>query len=175
LTHYVKIRDEEAVKNNAVYLALGGAPRRDHGYPRDMDRTERGAKFWLRVMTEIQNRAVSDILIAKLLYLALRNITKDWKMSARNGIGYESVCDSFSPIASCPNYINQLASHTEFRIRSTLDYMAATRTEQGLIAVRNRTACEGRTIGIHAPPDRSGFLSAVSSTAPYLLAIVNLC
>jgi transposase-like protein len=80
LTQYVKIRDEEAVKNNAVYLALGGAPRRDHGYPRDMDRTERGAKFWLRVMTEIQNRGVSDILIAKLLYLALRNITKDWKM-----------------------------------------------------------------------------------------------
>jgi hypothetical protein len=40
-------------------------------------------------MTEIQNRGVSDILIAKLLYLALRNITKDWKMSARNGIGYD--------------------------------------------------------------------------------------
>ena len=29
-----------------------------------MDRTERGAKFWLRVMNELKGRGVEDVLIA---------------------------------------------------------------------------------------------------------------
>jgi transposase-like protein len=60
----VKIRDEGTVKNKAVYLAL--AIRTD-GVKEILglwiEQTE-GAKFWLRVMTELRNRGVQDILIA---------------------------------------------------------------------------------------------------------------
>ena len=60
----VKIRDEGVVKNKAVYLALG----MNVDGVKDVlglwiEQTE-GAKFWLRVMTELKNRGVADILIA---------------------------------------------------------------------------------------------------------------
>lgn len=59
----VKIRDEGVVQNKAVYLALGV----DRAGQRDVlglwiEQTE-GARFWLRVMTELQSRGVQDILI----------------------------------------------------------------------------------------------------------------
>jgi putative transposase len=60
----VKIRDEGTVKNKAVYLAIGV---RCSGYREVLgiwiEQTE-GAKFWLRVMTEIRNRGTADVLIA---------------------------------------------------------------------------------------------------------------
>ena len=60
----VKIRSDGAVKNLAVYLALGVAA----DGTRDVlglwiEQTE-GAKFWLKVMNELRNRGVEDILIA---------------------------------------------------------------------------------------------------------------
>jgi putative transposase len=60
----VKIRDEGTVRNKAVYLALGV---RADGHKEILglwiEQTE-GAKFWLRVMTELKNRGVEDVLIA---------------------------------------------------------------------------------------------------------------
>jgi len=60
----VKIRDEGAVKNKAVYLAIG---MRCSGHKEVLgiwiEQTE-GAKFWLRVMSEIKNRGTHDVLIA---------------------------------------------------------------------------------------------------------------
>jgi putative transposase len=60
----VKIRDEGVVKNKAVYLAIG---MRCSGHKEILglwiEQTE-GAKFWLRVMSEIRNRGTGDILIA---------------------------------------------------------------------------------------------------------------
>jgi putative transposase len=60
----VKIRDEGTVKNKAVYLAIG---LRCSGHKEVLglwiEQTE-GAKFWLRVMTELKNRGVGDILLA---------------------------------------------------------------------------------------------------------------
>jgi putative transposase len=60
----VKIRDEGTVKNKAVYLAIGV---RCSGHREVLgiwiEQTE-GAKFWLRVMTEIRNRGTADVLIA---------------------------------------------------------------------------------------------------------------
>jgi len=60
----VKIRDEGTVKNKAVYLAIG---IRCSGHKEILglwiEQTE-GAKFWLRVMTELRNRGTQDILIA---------------------------------------------------------------------------------------------------------------
>jgi putative transposase len=60
----VKIRDEGAVRSKAVYLALG---IRSDGSKEVLglwiEQTE-GAAFWHRVMTELANRGVKDILIA---------------------------------------------------------------------------------------------------------------
>jgi putative transposase len=60
----VKVRDEGLVKNKAVYLAIGMRPS---GHKEVLgiwiEQTE-GAKFWLRVMTEIKARGTQDILIA---------------------------------------------------------------------------------------------------------------
>lgn len=61
---FIKTRHEGLVKNRAYYLAMG--------YTLDgekdilglwVEETE-GAKFWLKVMTELRNRGVQDILIA---------------------------------------------------------------------------------------------------------------
>jgi len=60
----VKIRNEGMVNNRAVYLAIGV---RCSGHKEILglwiEQTE-GAKFWLRVMTELRNRGTQDILIA---------------------------------------------------------------------------------------------------------------
>jgi putative transposase len=60
----VKIRNEGLVSNRAVYLAIG---IRCSGHKEILgiwiEQTE-GAKFWLRVMSELKNRGVQDILIA---------------------------------------------------------------------------------------------------------------
>jgi len=60
----IKVRDEGTVRNKAVYVALG--VRQDG--TKDVlglwiEQTE-GAKFWLRVMNELKDRGVQDILIA---------------------------------------------------------------------------------------------------------------
>ena len=60
----VKMRDGGTVRNKAVYLAIGVTPEgRKDVLGIWIEQTE-GAKFWLRVMTEIKNRGVNDILIA---------------------------------------------------------------------------------------------------------------
>jgi transposase-like protein len=60
----VKIREDAAVRNKAVYLALGVQPdgRRDI-LGLWIENTE-GAKFWMKVFNELKTRGVSDILIA---------------------------------------------------------------------------------------------------------------
>src|SRR5918912_435958 len=60
----VKVRDEGTVRNKAVYLALGvRADGRKEILGLWIEQTE-GAKFWLRVMAELKNRGVEDVLIA---------------------------------------------------------------------------------------------------------------
>ena len=60
----VKVRDQGSVCNKAVYLALGIAPDgRKHILGLWIDPNE-GAKFWLRIVNELRNRGVKDILIA---------------------------------------------------------------------------------------------------------------
>jgi putative transposase len=59
----VKIRDEGVVRNKAVYLALGITREgRKDILGLWIEQTE-GAKFWLKVMTELHNRGVQDVLI----------------------------------------------------------------------------------------------------------------
>jgi len=60
----VKIRQDKQVINKAVYLALG-VNLDGHKELLGMWLSENeGAKFWLNVLTELQNRGVKDILIA---------------------------------------------------------------------------------------------------------------
>ena len=60
----VKIREDNVVRNKAVYLALG--VRRDG--TRDIlglwIETTEGAKFWMKVFNDLRTRGVADILIA---------------------------------------------------------------------------------------------------------------
>ena len=60
----VKIRDEGLVRNKAVYIALGVTPDGTKDILGLWIETSEGAKFWLRVMNELKNRGVGDILIA---------------------------------------------------------------------------------------------------------------
>lgn len=60
----VKVRDEGLVKNKAVYLAIG---MRASGHKEVLGiwlEQAEGAKFWMRVMSEIKARGTQDILIA---------------------------------------------------------------------------------------------------------------
>jgi putative transposase len=60
----MKIRDEGQVMNKAAYLAIGvGLDGLKHVLGIWLEKTE-GAKFWLKVITELQNRGIRDILIA---------------------------------------------------------------------------------------------------------------
>jgi putative transposase len=60
----VKVRDEGTVRNKAVYVALGvRADGTKEVLGLWIEQTE-GAKFWLRVMNELKDRGVQDILIA---------------------------------------------------------------------------------------------------------------
>jgi putative transposase len=60
----LKIRDEGAVRNKAVYLALGiRADGRKEVLGLWIEQTE-GAKFWLKVFNELKNRGLQDVLIA---------------------------------------------------------------------------------------------------------------
>jgi putative transposase len=60
----IKIRDEGAVMNKAVYLALGiDADGQKSVLGMWIEQTE-GAKFWLKVFNELRNRGLEDILIA---------------------------------------------------------------------------------------------------------------
>lgn len=60
----VKIRDEGFVRNKAVFIALGILPDGTKEILGIWIEQTEGAKFWLRVMNELKNRGVADILIA---------------------------------------------------------------------------------------------------------------
>src|SRR5215207_4717007 len=60
----VKIRDEGLVRNKAIYIALGVMADGTKDILGLWIETSEGAKFWLRVMNELKNRGIGDILIA---------------------------------------------------------------------------------------------------------------
>jgi putative transposase len=60
----VKIRDEGLVRNKAIYIALGVAADGTKDVLGLWIENTEGAKFWLKVMNELRNRGVGDILIA---------------------------------------------------------------------------------------------------------------
>ncbi len=60
----IKIREDNKVINNAVYLALGVDITGQKDLLGMWSSENEGAKFWLNVLTELKNRGVQDILIA---------------------------------------------------------------------------------------------------------------
>jgi transposase-like protein len=60
----VRIRDEGTVRNKAVYLALGVEADGTRAVLGLWIEQNEGAKFWLKVMNELRNRGVEDLLIA---------------------------------------------------------------------------------------------------------------
>lgn len=60
----ISIRDEGHVRKKAVYLALGVNMEGKKELLGMWIETTEGAKFWLRVVTELSNRGVKDIFIA---------------------------------------------------------------------------------------------------------------
>ena len=60
----VKIREDALVRNKAVYFALGITAEGKKEVLGFWIEQNEGAKFWLKVMNELSNRGVGDILIA---------------------------------------------------------------------------------------------------------------
>lgn len=60
----VKIRQDNRIINKAIYLALGVNLQGKKDLLGMWLSENEGAKFWLTVMTQLQNRGVKDILIA---------------------------------------------------------------------------------------------------------------
>lgn len=60
----IKVREQGVVQNKSAYLALGvGVDGRKEILGLWLESTE-GAKFWLKVITELKNRGVQDVFIA---------------------------------------------------------------------------------------------------------------
>src|SRR5689334_5734865 len=60
----VKIRDEGIVRNKAIYLALGMLPDGTRDILGLWIENTEGAKFWMKVFTDLRTRGLEDILIA---------------------------------------------------------------------------------------------------------------
>jgi putative transposase len=60
----VKIREDNVVRNKAVYLALGVLPDGSRDILGLWIENTEGAKFWMKVFNDLKTRGVADILIA---------------------------------------------------------------------------------------------------------------
>ena len=60
----LKIRDESLVRNKAVHIALGVRADGAKEILGMWIEQNEGAKFWLRVMNELKNRGIEDVLLA---------------------------------------------------------------------------------------------------------------
>jgi len=61
---HVKVRDTGAVRNKAIYLAIGINLQGEKEVLGLWIAQTEGAKFWLNVVTELKNRGVQDVFIA---------------------------------------------------------------------------------------------------------------
>ena len=60
---HVKVRESDAVRNKAIYLAIGINLQGEKEVLGLWIAQTEGAKFWLNVVTELKNRGVQDIFI----------------------------------------------------------------------------------------------------------------
>ena len=59
----VKIRDKGVVENKSVYLVVGIAPDGQKDVLGMWIQANEGAKFWLAILNELEQRGVQDILV----------------------------------------------------------------------------------------------------------------
>ena len=75
----IKVREDKQIINKAVYLALGVDTDGQKERLGMWISQNEGAKFWLSVLTELQNRGLQKVYshecVFKLLFLAIHN----WK------------------------------------------------------------------------------------------------
>lgn len=119
----VKIRQDKQVINKAIYLALG-VNMQGHKELLGLWLSENeGAKFWLSVLTELQNRGVKDILIACVDGLkgfpdAVQNVYPQTQIQlcivhmVRNSVKYASWKD-YKPVTADLKRIYQSVSEEE--------------------------------------------------------------
>lgn len=122
----VKIRQNRQVINKSVYLALGvNLEGQKELLGMWMSETE-GAKFWLGVLTELQNRGVRDILIACVDGLkgfpdAINAVYPDTKIQlcivhmVRNSVKYVPWKD-YKPVTADLKLIYQAATEEEAQL-----------------------------------------------------------
>ena len=130
----IKVRDTGHVVNKAAYLAIG---IRQDGFKDVLGiwlEREEGAKFWLKVVTELQNRGLIDILIAcvdglKGLPEAIESVFPQTQVQVcivhmvRNSLRYVSYKDRKKVVADlklvyrAPTEEEALAALTEFEER----------------------------------------------------------
>ena len=60
----VKVKDENQIKNKALYLAVGITTEGKKEVLGLWITVNEGAKFWLSVVAELKNRGVKDVFIA---------------------------------------------------------------------------------------------------------------
>lgn len=119
----VKIRQDKQVINKAIYLALG-VNLEGHKELLGLWLSENeGAKFWLNVLTELQNRGLKDILIACVDGLkgfpdAINTVFPDTQIQlcivhmVRNSMKYVPWKD-YKPVAADLKHIYQSATEEE--------------------------------------------------------------
>jgi len=76
----VKIRDEAVVRSKAVYLALAVLPDRSRDILGIWIEQTEGAKFWMKVFTDLKTRGCQDILIAVTSRHSIRDLP--WMLAA---------------------------------------------------------------------------------------------
>ncbi len=77
----VKIREDNVVRNKAVYLALGVRPDGSREILGLWIENTEGAKFWMKVFNDLKTRGVDDVLIASPT--GSRAWRKPWRWSIR--------------------------------------------------------------------------------------------
>jgi putative transposase len=130
----IKVRDTGHVVNKAAYLAIGIRPDGFKDVLGIWLEREEGAKFWLKVVTELQNRGLMDILIAcvdglKGLPEAIESVFPQTQVQVcivhmvRNSLRYVSYKDRKKVVADlklvyrAPSEEEALAALTEFEGR----------------------------------------------------------
>ena len=98
----VKIRDEATVRSKAVYLALAVLPDGSRDILGIWIEQTEGAKFWLKVFTDLKTRGCQDILIA------VTDGLKGMERGAGGGLPADDAADLHRASASSQPRLRQL-------------------------------------------------------------------
>jgi len=118
----VKVRENQRVINKALYLVLGIDMEGQKELLGMWIAQTEGAKFWLSVFTELQNRGVKDIFIACVdgltgLPEAIEALSPDARAAVYGSHDAQFV--QIGKVQCGPNVLDSLNSRTMSSLRST--------------------------------------------------------